>query len=306
MDRRSFMQFGRAAVLPTSTWETFCQRVQRSVRAPVRQLKDHEQGCVAEVTIERTGDSKHILALCREYQVSMILAGSAPEQSLFGRDCLIVRLGSGLRSLEHLGEQACLAQAGVLVGQLYALGYQQFARVPSHLTIAQWLANPAYHDCRPYFSFLSGVERLYALFSDESEAVLGDFGVDDRAALSVPILNRTIPNAFELLREDQVEQQLEQAIWPYAYRLDALKKKRVEVNLARLFIGHKASLLWAQSVLIRKMPEDYLCLPSDIQWPEPNLDLSVSLDHVQARLKGILDSEGLFLYYDEWRPFDEV
>ncbi len=302
MDRRSFMQFGRAAVLPTSTWETFCQRVQRSVRAQVRQLKEHEQGSVAEVTIERAGDSKHILALCREYHVSMILAGSAPTNSLFGRDCLIVHLGHGLREIEDIGEQACLAQAGVLVGQLYSRGYKQFARVPGYLTIAQWLANPDYHDTRPYHSFLSGVERIHALFSDESEAVLGDFGVDDTAALSVPMLNRAIPNAFELLREDQVEKQLEQEVWPYAYRLDALKKKRVEVNLARLFLGHKASLIWVQSALIRKMPDDFLRLPSDIEWPDPSLDLSVSLDHVQGRIKGILDSEGVFLYEDEWRP----
>ena len=116
MDRRSFMQFGRAAVLPTSVWETFCQRVQRSVRATVRQLKDHEQGCVAEVTIERPADSKHILALCREYQVSMILAGSAPSQSLFGRDCLIVQLGSGFRELEHLGSKPASPKRVFLLG----------------------------------------------------------------------------------------------------------------------------------------------------------------------------------------------
>lgn len=302
MDRRSFMQFGRAAVLPQSAWENFCQRVQRSVRAVVQVLKEHEHGSVAQVTIERQADCQHILALCQEYHVSMVLAGTSQTHALLGRDCLVVQLGSGLRVIEDFGEQACLVQPGTYVGELYARGYKQFARVPSYLNVAQWFSDPAYHDCRPYCSFLSGVERVHALFADGSEAVLGDFGVDDRAALSVPILNRSVPNLFELLREDEVERQLEQAVWPYAYRLDSLKKKRVEVNLARAFIGQKASLIWAQTLLIRKMPADLLCLPSDIEWPEPNLDLSVSLDHVQSRIKGIFDPQGMFLYYDEWQP----
>lgn len=302
MDRRSFMQIGRAAVLPQTAWGTFCQRVQRSVQSLVQIVYEHEQGSVAEVTIQRPSDSQHILALCREYKVAMVLAGTTQTHSVIGRDCLIVHLGDKLRQLEAVGDEACLAQPGVLVSQLQERGYQQFARVPSDMNVAQWLSDATYHDCRPYCSFLSGVERLHALFNDGSHAVLGDFGVEDRAALSTPFLNRSIPNLFELLRQYQVECQLESSYWPYTYRLDSLKKKHVEVNLARIFLGQKASLIWAQSLLIRKMPEDVLLLPFAQGVEEPSLDLSVSLDHVNGRVKGIFDEQGLFLYADEWQP----
>lgn len=300
MDRRSFLHFGRSGVLPTTPWEEFCHRVQRTVKGQFRDISAVESGMiVAEIHIERLEDMQHLYPLCKHYEVAIALAGFTQPALLYTRAVLIVHFSPSLNNIEEMGENACLAQPSVTAGDLLMRGYLQFSRVPQDWTLAQWFASPRYHDVRPYHSFLSGVERISVLFADGEQAVLGGFGVNDRSALSVPILSRCIPNLFELLREDEVEQQLASHYWPYAYRLDALQKKWVDINIARIFQGHQSRLLWVQQFVIRKIPEDVLLLAEDMECLPDFNRIHESLDHVHSRVKGLFDPEGIFLYDDE-------
>lgn len=300
MDRRSFLHFGRSGVLPKTPWEEFCHRVQRTVSGQFRDISMPENGVgTAEIVIERLEDIQHLYALCKYYDVAIALAGFTQAELVHTRSLLIIHFSSTLNKIEEMGGNACLAQPSVKVGTLLAKGYQQFARVPRDWSLSQWFASPRYHDVRPHHSFLSGVERISVFFADGEQAVLGGFGVNDRSALSVPILNRCIPNLFELLREDEMERQLEADYWPYAYRLDSLQKKLVDINIARVFQGHQARLLWVQQFVIRKIPEDVLLLVEDMDKIPDISDIQQSLERINHRVKGLFDAEGVFLYDDE-------
>lgn len=297
MNRRSFLNFGRSGVLPQTPWDEFCHGIQRTVRGKFKDISvPNAPFGAAEIWIERLGDIQHLFAYAQAHHVVLALAGCTIPTAVTTRHLLIVHFSDKLNQIEKVGEQASLVQPSVKVSDLFAQGYQQFARVPGDLTIAQWFASPQYHDCRPYHSFLSGVERISVMFADGSQAILGGFGVNDRSALSVPILNRCIPNLFELLRDEEVEQSLQQDVWPYPYRLDSLSKQFVDINLARIFQGHQGRLLWVQQWVIRKIPEDVLLLPEfSVSEDKDNCTHSA----IEARIKGLFDAEGVFLYDDE-------
>ena len=299
MDRRSFFNFGRAGVLPSNLWEAFCHRIQRTIRGKFKVFpNDGTHFNCAEIYLERLEDVQHLYAYCCEYDVGIALGGFASTESVIARDLLMVYFGTQVNKIEFLGNNACLVAPGVKVGSLSMMGYKQFDRVPAGLTVAQWFANPAYHDCRPGFSFLSGVERAQVLFADGSQAVLAGFGVDDKQALTVPILNQTIPQLFELLANPEVVAQLQNDYWPYAYRLDSLQKKLVDINLARVFQGHQGKLVWVQQMVIRKIPEDVLLLPKDADFII-DAALQASVNSINARVKNLFDANAVFLYDDE-------
>lgn len=296
MDRRSFFNFGRSGVLPQTPWEAFCHRIQRTVRSQFKDISiPHYATRAAEIIIERLEDIQHIYACCREYGVVIALAGFTSAEQMHSRDVLIVHFSDNLNAIEPIGDNACLVQPNVKVGDLLQQGYQQFARVPESWSVIQWFTDATYHDCRPYHSFLSGVERISVLFSDGSQAVLGGFGVNDRSALSVPILNRCIPNLFELLSDEAVMHQLAAPVWPYDYRIDSLKKHFVDINLARVFQGHQARLIWVQQLVIRKIPEDVLLFSGDANEEEPVNRVA----RINRHIKLLLDADGLFLNDDE-------
>lgn len=299
MNRRAFLSFGKKAV-NQSPWQTFCQRVIRSVKGNFHDYGETEGYGAASVTVGRLADALHLQALCAEYDTAMVLDGVSIRENVIGRSCLNVRLSASLSQVEPLGENACLAQPGARAGQLLELGYRQFAHVPEDLSLSHWLASPDYHDARPGFTHTSGLERIHAMFADGKTAVLGGFGVNDESPLSIPGLQRIIPNLFELLREDDVEWSLGLGRWPFAYRLDALKAMNADINLARLFLGHKGTLVWAQEMVIRKMPALPAVLPSRAELSEEERErLVYSITHVEGRVKGLFDPSGLFLYLDE-------
>ncbi|NEN74757.1 hypothetical protein F9B74_00230 [Pelistega sp. NLN82] len=302
MDRRSFFKFGRTGLLPQTEWDNFCHRIQRTVKGQFRDITCPMQDYgVAEIYLENSSDIQHIFALCQVYHVTMALAGFIDPEGMYTRPILIVHYACTMNKIEWLSDDICLVQPSVTAGDMLALGFQQFTRVPTSLYIAQWFSNPLYHDCRPFHSFLSGVERIQALFSDGSQAVLGGFGVQDQSALSVPILNRCIPKLFELLQDKEVASFLDKTYWPYEYRLDALEKHFVDINLARVFQGQKARLLWVQAWVIRKIPEDVLYLPSDIQLAQ----VPEKLAPIQFQMKNLFDMDGIFLYDDEVTIMEE-
>ncbi|NLY35332.1 MAG: hypothetical protein GX040_11550 [Alcaligenaceae bacterium] len=299
MNRRAFLSFGKKAV-SQSPWQNFCQRVARSVKGDIRDDGEIEGYGAASVSISRLADALHLQALCAEYDTAMVLDGIAVRENVIGRSCLSVRLDPSLSLVEPLGENACLAQPAATAGQLLALGYRQFERVPAEVTLAHWLASPEYHDIRPGYTHTSGLERIHVMFADGKTAVLGGFGVNDESVLSISSLQRIVPNLFELLREEDVEWSLGLACWPYSYRLDALKSLHADINLARVFLGHRATLVWAQEMVIRKMSEPPSVIPGKAVLSESEQERLVhSIIHVEGRVKGLFDPSGVFLYLDE-------
>lgn len=299
MNRRAFLSFGKKAV-SQSPWQNFCQRVSRSVKGTIRDEGEQDGYGAASVAIGRLADALHLQALCAEYEAALVLDGITGRGNVIGRSCLSVRLEPSLSLIEPLGDNACLAQPAATAGQMLALGYRQFENVPANVALAHWLASPEYHDVRPGYTHTSGLERIHVMFADGKTAVLGGFGVNDESPLSTPELQRIIPNLFELLREDDVEWSLSLGCWPFAYRLDALKALHSDINLARLFLGHRATLVWAQEMVIRKMPGPPEATSDKVALSGPEKERLVhSITHIEGRVKGLFDPAGVFLYLDE-------
>ena len=302
MDRRSFFNIKKNS--SDEPWVKFCTRLRRFAHGPWESLPESEGGYPqARLQLEREIEFEHARALAREYDIALVLDGTLPFGRLTGRAGLWLQHSPELEAVDFFSDDACLAQAGTLVGTLAAQGYEQFIGVPTHLSLAQWFADPQYHDVRPGLSFLSGVERIQVVFANGDNAVVGGFGVNDTAPLNIPLLNKAIPQLFELLQKQSVQELLNSASWPYAYRFDALQKKLVESNIARVFLGHRGSLLWVQSLVIRKIPQTERHLLSSAQWGEA-YDGGICGGQEDSEIKSLFDPSGLYPYLDElFKPF---
>lgn len=277
----------------------FCNRLRRFAHGPWESLPESEDGYPqARLQLERELDFEHVSALAEQYDIALVLDGTLPFDALIGRPGLWLKLPSTLTEVDFFSEEACLAQAATLVGTLAEQGYEQFRGVPPLLNVAQWFADPQYHDARPGLSFLSGVERIQVVFANGDKAVVGGFGVNDTAPLNIAILHKAIPQLFELLQKNTIREALEAPIWPYAYRFDALYNKLVDPNIARVFLGHRGSLLWVQSFVIRKIPAVQRVLLNTRQWQESYAKgLYGGTEDVE--IKRLFDPAGMYPYFDE-------
>lgn len=302
MDRRSFLNFKNTTT--DGPWTAFCTRLRRFSSGRWENLSDSEDGYPqARLELEREIDFEHAIALAQEYDVALVLDGTLAFGRLIGRPGLWLKHSPSLEQVEFFSDDACLAQAGTRVGVLAQQGYEQFIGVPTHLTLAQWFAAPQYHDVRPGFTFLSGVERIQGLFANGDTAVIGGFGVNDTSPLNVPVLHKSIPQLFELLLKPSVQHALNSNNWPYAYRFDALQKNRVEPNIARVFQGHLGSLMWVQSLVIRKIPQVERHLLSLDEW-RLAYGQSTHCGEEDNEIKALFDPSGLYPYLDElFKPF---
>src|SRR5699024_12567177 len=131
----------------------------------------------ARLQLEREIEFEHVRALDDEYDIALVLDGTLPFSRLTGRPCLWLTHSPDLEQVDFFSEEACLAQAGTLVGTLVAQGYERFIGVPSHLNLAQWFADPQDHDARPGLSLFYGVDRIQDVFSYGDAAVVCGFGV---------------------------------------------------------------------------------------------------------------------------------
>lgn len=302
MDRRSF--FNLKKNLSDDPWSMFCTRLRRFAQGQWEALPDSVDGFPqARLQLEREIEFEHARALAAEYDIALVLDGTLPFGRLTGRPGLWLTHSPDLEQVDFFSEEACLAQAGTLVGTLVAQGYEQFIGVPSHLNLAQWFADPQYHDARPGLSFLSGVERIQGVFSNGDAVVVGGFGVNDTSPLSIPLLNKAIPQLFELLQKRSIQNALTTSYWPYAYRFDALHKSIVDPNIARVFLGHRGSLLWVQSLVIRKIPKTERFLLTSEQWSEV-YDSGACGNAEDSDIKSLFDPSGQYPYLDElFKPF---
>lgn len=302
MDRRSFLNFKKNS--SNEPWDKFCTRLRRFASGQWETLADSEDGYPqARLQLERELEFEHARALAQEYDIALVLDGTLPFGRLTGRAGLWLKHSPELGGVDYFSDEACLAQAGTLVGTLLEQGYEQFVGVPPHLSLAQWFADPQYHDVRPGLSFLSGVERIQVLFANGDAAVIGGFGVNDTSPLSIPLLHKSIPRLFELLQKPVIQEALSADSWSYAYRFEALHKKLVDANIARVFQGHRGSLVWVQSLVIRKIPATKRHLLSTEQWSEL-YDSGECGGMEDSEIKGLFDPMGRYPYLDElFRPF---
>lgn len=288
MDRRQFLRWGQSS--EQTPWAQCCARVARTVGAvqvltPPDALVPH-----ARVQAKRLQDFYHLRALCGDYGVTMAIDApdatlvTATATSLF-RPTLWVAMPA--ITSQALPQHALWASPWQRVGDLAQQGFAQFRRIPPDWTLAQWFASPWCHDQRTHYHFLSGVERLEALFADGTQAMLGGFGVQDDKALATPLLQQVIPALFEYMRTN--ERLLQSSLWSQRLRLDSLHAQWMPINLARLFQGSGARLCWPLRFCIRPMPQDSLQLPT--QLPEPS--------EIDAQIKALFDPDGLWPFWEE-------
>jgi len=273
--------------------------VQRALEAPLIDEQEKDGYHCARVLLQDLGDLPSLRQLCQEYDVAMVLEGTATADTIIGRSCLIVSAGVRLSGTEALGEHACLALPGTSVAHMQALGYEQFSQVPPELTLAQWLAMPQWHDCRPGCTANSGLERVHALFADGQTAVLGGFGVNDESPLRLPALQRLIPALFEQLSEPDIVRCAAMPRWPLAYRLDALKPRLGDINLAQLFLGHGGTLIWCQELVLRRLRHPNIVTDTVLSEADHEFVTGVH-HHLEGNIKALFDPGGVFVYPDEW------
>lgn len=302
MDRRSFLNIHKNMV--DGPWTKFCARLRRFAQGQWEDLPFSEDGFPqARLQLEREVEFEHARALAEEYEIALVLDGALPFGGLIGRPGLWLKHSPALGDVDYFSDEACLAQAGALVGDLVDQGYKQFLGVPPHLSLAQWFADPQYHDARPGLSFLSGVERIQAMFANGDKAVVGGFGVNDTAPLNTPLLHKAIPRLFELLQNNSIQTALNSDSWRYAYRLEALNKKLVDPNIARVFQGHRGSLVWVQSLVIRKIPQTQRLLIAADEWSD-SYGKGICGGDEDNEIKSLFDPTGLYPYLDElFKPF---
>ena len=297
MDRRSFLNIHKNMV--DGPWTKFCARLRRFAQGQWENLPFSEDGFPqARLQLERHVEFEHARALAEEYEIALVLDGALPFGALTGRPGLWLKHSPALGVVDYYSDEACLAQAGALVGELLEQGYEQFLGVPPHLSVAQWFADPQYHDARPGLSFLSGVERIQAMFANGDMAVVGGFGVNDTAPLTTPLLHKAIPQLFELLLKSDVQVALNSSSWRYAYRFEALQKKLVDSNIARVFQGHRGSLIWVQSLVIRKIPRTERLLLDATDW-QNSYDQGICGGAEDSEIKSLFDPAGIYPYFDE-------
>lgn len=296
VNRRRFLTLSKRP--QEGPWPAFCRRVQRALESPLANEQEIDGFYSASIVLQNLKDLPSLRQLCQEYDVAMVLDGTATADTIIGRSSLMIEMGPDLAGTEALGEHACLALPGTTVAHMQSQGYMQFSQVPADLTLSQWLAMPQWHDCRPGCTASSGLERVHALFSDGQTAVLGGFGVNDESPLRLPALQRLIPALFEQLSDADITHCLAMPRWPLAYRLDALKPRLGDINLAQLFLGHGGTLIWCQELVIRRMPQ--IDIVTDIPLDQDDLDWAASHHHhIEGSIKALFDPAGRFPYPDE-------
>ncbi|MGO1767786.1 MAG: hypothetical protein ACTH1W_11000 [Advenella sp.] len=299
VNRRRFLTLSKRP--QEGPWPAFCRRVQRALETSLldeQQINGYDS---ARIVLQDLGDLPSLRQLCQEYDVAMVLEGTATPHTIIGRSSLIVGMGSQLAGTEALGEHACLALPATRVAHMQEQGYAQFSHVPPELTLAQWLAMPQWHDRRPGCTASSGLERVHALFADGQTAVLGGFGLNDESPLRLPALQQLVPALFEQLSDADIARCLTMQRWPLAYRLDALKPRLGDINLAQLFLGHGGTLIWCQELVIRRMPRNLIV--SDVALDDADSGFVAGVHHhLEGSIKALFDPAGLFIYLDELLP----
>lgn len=251
--RRGFLTGRRRAQTP---WDAFCQRVRRTVAGNFFEFESYAgQAPGGQLVPKQAADVRHARALCAEYDVIMALDGIPLAARIVDKPVLWVSPGDALGGCQRLepGSNKWFVQPGCLLGDLVDAGFNQFAELPYHITVAAWLADRSLCDWAPGQTGLSGVEHVSLLLADGSSTSLGPFGQHNQKPLSGARMQQLVPALFQLAQSPDAQACLVAEHWPSKYRLDALLPVDGQsTNLAHLMLGHGGELGWVEWLVMNQ------------------------------------------------------
>jgi hypothetical protein len=249
----------------------------------------------ARLLPKQAADVHHARALCAEYGIVLALADSLEKDLIPGRSVLWVDPARDLAALRRLTPEraAWFVQPGCPLSRLQDAGLPQFAWQPSHITVAQWLADGQAHDARTGSTALSGVTHASVLLADGTTVSLGAFGDQDQRPLAGLRLQQLVPKLFQLAGSESGWACRQAESWPAAYRLDALMPMPGHaLNLAQLLLGHGGELGWVEWLVIEPAdPVRTAGAPHPAPVTEAARRAGAELD---AHVKELFDGGGLF------------
>lgn len=301
--RRAFLLGRRPVQTP---WAAFLQRLKLLCQGPVDDLgEDGSSGPRAVLIPTRDADVAHARTLCAEYRHVMALAGADAPYAPATSPQLVIdpsRL-AGLARLTDLpdGRPRWRVQPGAPVAALAQAGMRQFAGLPDHMTVAQWLAAPAHWPAGRCAA--SGVLSVDVMLADGVEETLGPFGEADVQPLRSSTVQSLIPALFRLATGGDAFATNDGYHWLGRYRLDALLPLAPDtVNLAHLLLGHGGTLAWVQSVMLvdagagldSKFDAGSGAGSAPSAAVPPRSEPGIATFRLDARVKSLFDPDGRF------------
>lgn len=284
--RRAFLTVGRGLGTP---WGRFSQRLALAVRGRVDDLSaGPDDAGLARLRLARDEDAHHALALCTECGVTLGMA-DAPVAPASGPRLLLDP--SRLNRLETVSPGRWRAEPGVTVAALRDGWPDACPGAPGELTLAQWLADPAWHRWPVAGTADSGLVHADVLLADGTSEAFGPFGADaQRPALS-GAASRRVAELFSASRDPAFAAWREAGKWPAPYRLDALWADTP--NLAHVLLGGAGTLAWPVS-LVFALPHAQTPTSTTSQVCEPDaIPVSGAVRRLEHCLRAILDPAGL-------------
>ncbi len=224
--RRGFLMGRRPSSNP---WDKFCERLRRNIKGSLYDFGATTGAGSARLVPGEPADVRHARALCAEYRVVLALGGISQAATPLGQSVLWVEPGNELGGFKRLSEGSpqWFVQPGCFVGELCAAGFQPLADVPGHLTVAAWLADRLLCDWNTGETWKSGLDHASVLLADGTTATLGPFGEDSRQPLENLMLQRLVPDLFQLSGKAAAQSCRRLTPWAARYRLDALSPRVV-------------------------------------------------------------------------------
>lgn len=297
--RRGFL-FGRRTA-PTQ-WGQFCARLARICAGQVRWDDQPDQQC-AWLVPARQVDVLHARALCQEYRVQLVLAGTQRVQRQRPSDLLPPRLfvesGAAWAQLMPADDSGAVwrADAGCSMRSLQQVGIAAVQDADPEQTVAQWLASSDAARWPIGLGALSGIEELEVMLADGTVAQLGPFGANATRPLRSMTVQKMIPKLFELASSPEALASAQAEHWPVKFRLDALMPAAGEdVNLAWLMAGHAGQLGWVQTVWFKREGIE-TGRETLVQYAQSSEYLPVSVEgcvKLAQQLKALFDPAGIF------------
>lgn len=290
--RRLFLTGGR---LPSHPWDAFCVRLQRACKGAVQRLEPFGGGGRARLLASALADVHHALSLCRQYGVQLALDMPGTAAHTHTGPVLWVHAGQQLDQSRPMGDAVgrWFVQPGCPVGVLANQGFLQFAGLPGHTTVAEWLMGPNSGGWPSGATDGSGVVYASVLLADGTQAGLGPFGERNTKPLDGVRLRQLVSSLFQLLAGQAGQACRSQPHWPARYRLDALAPAGSGmINLAHLVLHSLGELAWVDWLVIEpRQAMQPLALA-----PEPGTDtgLLAQADQLDRAVKQLFDPHGLF------------
>jgi len=281
--RRAFL-LGRKTESVTP-WSEFCLRLVRDCLGRV----SHDAH-TARLAPLGTDDIQRACRLCGQYGVRLALIDSAthteaPNQPVLWLDPTVAL--TRLEPIPHTPGQ-WRAEAGVRAADLRAAGLPQFADTPDDMTLTHWLAGPASALCATRRTQEAGVMSLDVLLADGTLTTLGPFGAHATEPLRGTVVQRLVPQLFELARSSDAQLCLAHPQWLALARLDALHGD--DANLAHLLLGHDGTLAWVHAAVLVAAPPPSGFEPATSTTPAPP-GLRHAADRLDAAVKSLFDSQ---------------